>query len=292
MKIQSECIPCQVRQAREAIASSGVDRDQALGVLRDVMRLITELDWNVASPVLAQQVHRKVRQLTHNSDPYAAVKERLTRLAVQLYPVWNRRFREAHPPLEAAVRLAIVGNLLDAGPKLRLDDEAVTSVFHEALTAPVLGNIELLRDAIAGVRSVLYLADNAGEIIFDRDLLALLPKADCTVAVRGYPVLNDATLAEAEQAGLPGFCKIISNGSDAPGTLLEDCSPEFRACFDAADLIIAKGQGNYESLMDTHDSRIFFLLKVKCPVLAKPMGCPCGSLLLRNAASTSDTPSR
>ncbi|XHR31202.1 MAG: ARMT1-like domain-containing protein [Chthoniobacteraceae bacterium] len=105
-----------------------------------------------------------------------------------------------------------------------------------------------------------------------------------------YPVLNDATLPDAEQAGLPGFCKLLSNGSDAPSTLLGDCSPEFRAHFEAADLIIAKGQGNYESLVDTQDPRIFFLLKVKCPVLAGPMGCPCGSLLLRNAAFPDEVP--
>lgn len=288
MKIQPECIPCQLRQAREAIASAGLDADASLGVLREIVRLVAESDWNTTSPVLAQQVHRKVRQLTRNPDPYAALKQRLHALALRLYPQWSRLFHETHPPLEAAVRLAIVGNLLDAGPKLRLDDDAVIAVLQEALTGPLLGNIEELGDAIASARRVLYLADNVGEIVFDRDLLALLPRSDCTVAVRGYPVLNDATLADAEQSGLPEFCKIISNGSDAPGTLLEDCSPEFRACFDAAGLIIAKGQGNYESLVDTHDPRIFFLLKVKCPVLAGPMGCPCGSLLLRNAVFPSN----
>jgi uncharacterized protein with ATP-grasp and redox domains len=94
-------------------------------------------------------------------------------------------------------------------------------------------------------------------------------------------VLNDATLVDAERAGLTNFCEVIPNGSDAPGTLLEDCSPEFSARFDAADLVIAKGQGNYESLADTA-KRIFFLLKVKCPVLAESLGCPCGSLVLHH----------
>lgn len=282
MKTKPECVPCLLRQAREAITHTGVETDYAFEVLRRVLRLMSELDWTRPSPVLAQQVHRLVRQLTRNSDPYAVVKERMNRWATELYPTWHHLFHEAHPPLDAAVRLAIVGNLLDAGPKMQLSDDILHTAFEEALTAPILGSVAELSDAIRSSRSILYLADNAGEIVFDRDLLAQLPRDNCAVAVRGTPILNDATLADAEQACLPDFCEIISNGSDAPGTLLEDCSPEFRARFEAADLVIAKGQGNYESLADTGDERIFFLLKVKCPVLAEAIGCPCGSLLLQN----------
>jgi uncharacterized protein with ATP-grasp and redox domains len=284
MKTNPECVPCLLRQAREAITYTGVETDYAFEVLRRVLRLMSELDWTLSAPVLTQQVHRLIRQLTRNSDPYAVVKERMNRWAAELYPTWHRLFHEAHTPLEAAVRLAIVGNLLDVGPKMQLDDDVLHAAFEEALTAPLLGSVAELSDAIRSSRSILYLADNAGEIVFDRDLLAQLPRDNCTVAVRGTPILNDATLADAEQASLPDFCEIISNGSDAPGTLLEDCSPEFRARFEAADLVIAKGQGNYESLAGV-DRRIFFLLKVKCPILAESIGCPCGSLVLRNQSA-------
>ncbi|HHY85122.1 MAG TPA: DUF89 family protein, partial [Verrucomicrobia bacterium] len=183
--------------------------------------------------------------------------------------------------LEAAVRLAIAGNLLDVAAKAQLGDDTVQAAFGTALSAPLLGSIAEFSEAIQNARHILYLADNAGEIVFDRDLLAQLPLGNFAVVVRGAPVLNDATLADAQRAGLAEFCELATNGSDAPGTLLEDCSPDFRARFEAADLIIAKGQGNYESLVGT-DKHIFFLLKVKCPVLAESLQCPCGSLVLHH----------
>jgi hypothetical protein len=228
---------------------------------------------------LGQQVHRLIRELTGNPDPYATIKEQMNQQANYLYPLWHPIFRQAHTPLDAAVRMAIVGNLLDVGAKTQLDTASVLAAFEGALSAPLRGSIDEFAEAIRGALSILYLADNAGEIVFDRDLLAQLPQGNVVVAVRGSPVLNDATLADAEQAGLPDDCEIISNGSDAPGTVLNDCSPAFRERFAAADLVIAKGQGNYESLagMDKH---IFFLLKIKCDVLRHDLRWPHGSLVL------------
>jgi uncharacterized protein with ATP-grasp and redox domains len=293
MKPHLECVPCLMRQAQEAIALTALDTESAADTLRSVLRLVARADWNLPVPVLAQQVHRLVRQLTDNADPYASVKTRLNQRAACLYPTWHRRFQENHPPLEAAIRMAIVGNLLDVGAKTQLDDDGMVRAFEDALTAPLRGSVAEFAAAIRGARSILYLADNAGEIVFDRDLLAQLPLGHFTLVVRGSPVLNDATLADARETGLVHVCEIMANGSDAPGTLLEDCSPEFRARFEAADLVIAKGQGNYESLAEA-DKHIAFLLKVKCPVLAESLHCPCGSLVLHHqhpVESISPTPS-
>jgi len=281
MKPQLECVPCLLRQAQEAIALSAMDAASAAESLRSVLRFMARADWNQSPPALVQQMHRRIRRLTGNPDPYAAVKQWLNERAAALYPEWHRRFQEAHPPFEAAVRLAIVGNLLDVGAKTQLNDDMMLAAFEEALTQPLLGSVAEFSEAIRPARHILFLADNAGEIVFDRDLLAQLPLGNFTVAVRGAPVLNDATVADAEWAGLAEFCEIIPNGSDAPGTLLADCSPEFRARFAAADLVIAKGQGNYESLAGANQE-IFFLLKVKCPVLAESLGHPNGSLVLHH----------
>lgn len=270
-----------LRQAREAIAYAGVETEAGFEVLRRVLRLMSELDWTLPPPVLGQQVHRLIREMTGNSDPYAAIKERMNQQATKPYPLWHTIFRQAHSPLDAAVRVAIVGNLLDVGAKTQLDAASVRAAFEGALTAPLHGSIDEFAEAIRRARSFLFLADNAGEIVFDRDLLAQLPLGNFVVAVRGSPVLNDATLADAEQAGLPDFCEIITNGSDAPGTLLADCSPLFRERFAAADLIIAKGQGNYESLAGV-DKEIFFLLKIKCEVLSRDLGWPRGSMVLHH----------
>jgi damage-control phosphatase, subfamily I len=281
MKPHLECVPCMLRQAREAIAYSGVETEAGFAVLRRVLRLMSELDWTLPPPFLAQQVHRLIRQSTGNPDPYAAIKERMNQQAAKLYPMWHTIFRQAHSPLDATVRVAIVGNLLDVGAKTQLDAASVRVAFEGALSAPLRGSMHEFAEAIRSARSILYLADNAGEIVFDRDLLAQLPLGKFVVAVRGSPVLNDATVADAEQAGLPDYCEIISNGSDAPGIVLEDCSPAFREQFAAADLIIAKGQGNYESLSGVA-KEIFFLLKIKCDVLSQDLRWPLGSLVLHH----------
>jgi len=287
-----ECVACLVRQAHEAVVSATTDPRLREAALRQTLNLLAGMDWQLSPPALAQQIHRLIRDVSRNPDPYAALKERLNSRAEELYPVWHNRFRQKFNPLEAAVRLAIVGNLLDVGAKTQLSDGAVLAAFEDALTAPLLGSIAEFSEAIRSARHTLYLADNAGEIVFDRDLLAQLPLGNFTLVVRGAPVLNDATLADAQMAGLEDICEVVSNGSDTPGTLLKDCSPEFRRRFEAADLVIAKGQGNYESLAGA-DKRIFFLLKVKCAVLAESLQCPCGSLVLHHQPAVgfkSDSP--
>ncbi len=279
MNHRSECEPCLLRQAHEAIALTQVGAAARQEVEATVQAWLAQADWNLPAPALAQKSHRMIRQLTHHPDPYAAIKRQLNQLAADLYPVWHRRFREKFPPLEAAVRLAIVGNLLDVAAKTQLDDVLMETALADALTAPLCGSVAALATALRGARSILYLADNAGEIVFDRDLLAQLPLGSFTLAVRGQPVLNDATLTDAYATGLADYADVISNGSDAPGTILKDCSAEFRRLFDTADLIIAKGQGNYETLAGSNRP-IFFLLKIKCDVLSRALGWPRGSLVL------------
>ena len=118
-------------------------------------------------------------------------------------------------------------------------------------------------------------------------MIEQLPIERVTVAVKGAPVINDATMEDALLAGLPRIVEVIDNGSDAPGTILESCSQTFRGRFEDADLIIAKGQGNYETLSDL-DKNIFFILKAKCPVIAVDLGCEVGEMILRKSRAFSD----
>jgi uncharacterized protein with ATP-grasp and redox domains len=134
--------------------------------------------------------------------------------------------------------------------------------------------------AVNESESILYLADNAGEIVFDRLLIEQMPTEKVTVAVKGSPVINDATIEDAIHAGLPQIVDVIENGSDAPGTILENCSQAFRDHFAKADLVVAKGQGNYETLSDVNKN-IFFILKAKCPVISRNIGCEVGEMILQ-----------
>jgi uncharacterized protein with ATP-grasp and redox domains len=184
------------------------------------------------------------------------------------------------------LHLAIAGNVIDLGAKANVTEADVRDDIRQALTEPLIGEQDAFCRAVAKARRILYLADNAGEIAFDRLLIEQLSPARVTVAVRGKAVINDATMADARAVGLHDIVDIIDNGSDAPSTLLDDCSQEFRQRFAAADLILAKGQGNFEALSD-EPYNLFFLFKAKCFVVADHLGVPVGAhVLARSGAKT------
>ncbi len=282
MKTSLDCIPCFFRQALDAIRLVTDDEVIHERVLREVLRAASEMDLRQSPPAMGQRIHRLIRSLTGQSDPYREAKYRHNRLVLELYPKARVLVRSSASPLETALRLAIAGNVIDMGVNARLDEARVSKVIEEALSTPLDGDVRAFAEALLRARKILYLADNAGEIAFDRLLLEHMPVEKVTVAVRGSPVINDATIADAQAAGLPGLVEVIDNGSDAPGTILEDCSAECRRRFDEADLIIAKGQGNYETLNEV-EKDIFFVFKAKCPVIADAAGCRVGSPALRRS---------
>jgi damage-control phosphatase, subfamily I len=280
MRTSLTCIPCIVRQTLAAIRFSTGNAQIQHRALRDVLRLLAEADLTQSPPHIVQIVQRQVRAAVGVEDPYRWAKDRLMELALGLYPTLASHVRMAPEPFDAALRLAIAGNVIDMGVNADIDERTVHDAISHALESPVSGEVHELADAVASAGDILYLADNASELVFDRILIEQLAPDGVTVAVRGGPVLNDATKQDAAAAGLAGLVDVIDNGSDAPGTILEDCSPEFRERFDRADVVIAKGQGNYETLCDV-DRDVFFALKVKCPLIAKRIGSNVGDLVLR-----------
>jgi len=183
-----------------------------------------------------------------------------------------------------AARLAIAGNVIDMGVNLNLTEADVRQAVNHALTEQFFGEEDSFRQAIAKAQSIMYLADNAGEIAFDRLLIEKISPERVTLVVRGAPVINDATLADAQAVGLDKIVEIIDNGSDAPGTILSDCSREFQRLYTDADLIIAKGQGNFETL-NNEPGNLFFLFKVKCPLVADLVNQPIGTQMLVQSRS-------
>jgi uncharacterized protein with ATP-grasp and redox domains len=213
------------------------------------------------------------------------VKDQYNQFALQLYPELRERVGVSSDPFEAAVRLAIAGNIIDFGVNSTVEQDTVHEAILRSLTEPLdTAAVQRLRRAVEQAREILYLGDNTGEIVLDRLLIEQMPREKVTYAVRGGPILNDALMEDAQFAGLTDLVEVIDNGADAPGTILEACSETFRRRFAQADLIIAKGQGNFESLSDT-DPRIFFLLRPKCVVLARHVGCELGRLLVLESGS-------
>jgi len=281
MRTYHECVPCFLAQAAEAVTFVTDDRAIHEKVLRGVRRMVDKMDLSRPPIAMGRHVHRLIRRLAGDEDPYRGVKERFNKAALALYPELKERVKRSPDPLDAAVRIAIAGNIIDFGMNRNLQESDVHDAIEHAREAPLdNGALSDFRQALADASSILYLGDNAGEIVFDRLLVEEMPLEKVTFAVRGSPVINDATMDDARAAGLTDIVEVIDNGSDAPGTLLESCSKEFRLRFDAADLILSKGQGNYETVSHI-PKKIFFLLKAKCPVIARDLGCPVGTMLLR-----------
>ncbi|MBN1146598.1 MAG: DUF89 family protein [Anaerolineales bacterium] len=289
MKTSLDCIPCLLRQALEAARLVSTDAAVHEQIVRQVLRWAVEMDLNQPPPVMAQRIHRHIRQLSGVDDPYLAAKMRLNEIAVKLLPALRAEVQAAPSPLIAAARVAIAGNMIDMGVNGNMTEAQVRQAMQQALSGPFFGEQESFRQAVAKASSILYLADNAGEIAFDRLLIEQISPERVTLAVRGAPTINDATRADARAVGLDQIVEVIDNGSDAPGTLLDDCSQEFRRRFAAADLVLAKGQGNYESLSQ-QPGNLFFLFKAKCPLVAEQIQQPLGTqvLLQSRAKQTGD----
>lgn len=283
MKLFLDCIPCLLRQTLDS--SRAVTDDPVIHekILREVLAWCATVDLSQSSPVIASRIHRRLRELSGVDDPYAEAKAEQNRMAMNLLPQVEQALAEADDPLELSVRLAIAGNIIDLGVKGSVEKTDVHESIRKALECGVDGDFEEFRAAVERAESILYLADNAGEIVFDRLLLEQLPREKITLAVRGRPVINDVTMADAIQCGITELVRVIDNGSDAPGTVLPECSVEFRELFAAADLIISKGQGNFETLNEV-DANIFFLFKVKCPMVAEQSGMEMGSQVLMHQA--------
>jgi len=288
MKTYFDCIPCFVRQALDSVRLATDDEKIQEQVVREVLRLASDLDMSQSPPVIGQQIHRSIRELTGSNDPYRELKQRYNRLALRMCDELKERVRTSENPLETAVRLAIAGNIIDLGVKTSIKESEIEKIINDSLTADFDSRqIEEFRNAVNQAEQILYLADNAGEIVFDRLLIEQLPAEKVTLVVKGKPVINDATMEDAEFAGLTEIVEVIDNGSDGPGTILESCSSAFRSRFSTADLAIAKGQGNYETLSDV-DKNIFFILKAKCPVIASDLGCEVGEMILRKSKAFND----
>ena len=265
-----------MRQALDAGRRAGANDEQLERVVRQTLKLLQRIPPQSTPPEIGDQVHRLVRQEVGHGDPYREAKQASTEQALALYPRLKEMVQAADDRLDVALRLSIAGNIIDLGPHQRYD---LWEVIERVLAQPfALDHREAFWRAIDAADQILYLGDNAGETVFDRILIETLGVPVVYVA-KGGPVLNDATVEDAEAAGLSQCAEIVSNGSDAPGTILTRCSEDFQQRYRQAQIVIAKGQANYETLSEA-GPKAFFLLQCKCPVIAGDAGVPVGSIIL------------
>jgi uncharacterized protein with ATP-grasp and redox domains len=285
MKAKPECHRCFLRQAATAVGLTHVDQEAGTALLQGIQEELAGVPEGQNPAITASRLHARIREVSANSDPYREKKWEATAHALALYPKLKQLVAEATDPIDTAIRLAIAGNIIDLGVSDEYNLEA--SIERVLTLQAAVDHSARLRTAIDKAGSILFLGDNAGETVLDRLLIETLDKP-VTYVVKGGPAVNDATLEDAREAGLEAVCEIISNGAAAMGTLLDQCSEAFRERFNAADLVIAKGMANFESLHGSR-SNLFFLLQAKCAVVAAHLKVAEKSIvILENHPQTED----
>ncbi len=280
MKTYLDCIPCFLRQTLEGARIATDDEKVQKKIIDKVCEKISTFPLSHTPPEMGSIIHKIIRETSGMDDPYKALKEKYNRLGENLYPKLKDEVKNAQDSLLKAIRFAIAGNIIDFGAlsTFNLDKEVEDVITQEFAIFDYL----LLKKRLNRVDEILYLADNAGEVYFDRLLIEELNKRDKKVvyAVKEAPAINDALREDAEYCGIDKIAQVISSGAEAPGTILDLCSDEFKQIFYAANLIISKGQGNFEAL-DNTTRPIAFLLKAKCPIIAKDLNCSVGDIILK-----------
>jgi uncharacterized protein with ATP-grasp and redox domains len=289
MRTYLDCIPCFFKQALEAARLAGADPRTQRQVLDDVARALPKFSLEATPPEMGRTIHQLVKKNTGLSDPYLAIKEKSNQLALSVYPKLIPKLNQSDNRLLTAVELAITGNIIDYGVKnsMNVDTELEKILSNEK---KIIKNEDhrffqftRFKEALAHAKTVLYLADNAGETVFDRILIEEMkrmnPAQEIIYVVKEKPIINDALIKDAVDSGIDETARIFSSGSDAPGTILSLCSDAFLKIYYQADLVISKGQGNFEGLSGTNRS-VFFLFLAKCPVIANDAGCQVGDVIL------------
>lgn len=267
---------------------AGLSDEKIVEVFHELGGKLAQIKLSDSPPKTGKIVYGIVDKISGKINPYAEVKAKHINLALELLPELIDFAEKSSDKLDLALKISSAGNIIDLGALADVGD------IHQTLKNALQmehehWDLEPLRGKLAEAHTVLLLGDNAGETVFDKILLTVIakiyPQIKIYYSVRSAPIINDATYEDAVASGIGEFAKIISTGSNAPGILLDEVSNEFYALFYKSDVIISKGQGNYETLNDI-DREIFFLLKIKCDVVARHLHLPVGaSVLLHNRPS-------
>ncbi len=287
MKLFGECMSCMIQQLYRAIKLLDPEISEEIIVKgqQKLMKVFSELDILKTTNVTAGiEVYRILGEILNTEDPYLELKEKYNKIAMDYYPKVKKMIEDSEDPLTLAIQTSIMGNAIDFGAPNEINiDEELDNIKNNDLGGP--SNVSRFEESLKNAKNILVLGDNCGEIVFDKifieTLLNLFPEKKITYSVRNGPIINDSTIKDANFVGMDKICPVVESSASA-GIILERSSPEFIEVFNSADLILSKGQGNFETMVDigTENTEVYFMLKAKCNLMEKIFNCPLGTLLL------------
>ncbi len=282
MKVYPLCLPCFLNQVRKAAEVAGLSNKETIEIEREVAKFLwKELDPEKSPGHNATFVHRIFKRMSKVEDPYRNLKDKYNSIALKLEPILEREIYErSDNKLSIAIKLAALGNVIDFGVPSTFDLEEEINNFFK--TPFAYFDVAILERFLVPGKTVLYAADNAGEIVFDKFLIRKLKERGLRVvlAVRGAPVLNDATVEDAVSTGVADIVdEVVTAGKDYIGIDFEFASSEFKEAWKNSYFVVSKGQANFETLDGVYDKDIFFILKAKCEPVAMELSCNVGDLI-------------
>ena len=283
MKIAPECIECIINQAARVGKTLNVDEKITSKLVTTASKMSQDFSFEKTPPEVATPVYEAMSKLLGTSDIYKEVKDLSSKKAQRFLPFLQKKIESENDPFLTAVKIAIAGNVIDLASEVMFDLEVeLEKIFHNDFA---IDDTELLKLKLQDAKTVVVLGDNVGEHVFDKlfieTLQKLFPQIKFYYFVRSKPIINDVTLQEAREIGFDSVCEVVDSGVRTPGFVYEMANPRARELFDASDLVISKGMGNYECLSPSHKSPIAFLLKVKCSVVASSLGKEVGDIICK-----------
>lgn len=283
MTIQNECIACIIGQSKRVAEAIGANEALCLALLSHVESSLKNPDFTLSPPVIAAPLYEEMARKAGKIDLYDDQKRHATAQAHHYMPFLRETIEKSDDPFMALLKTAVVGNVIDLAAEVTFDlHGAITSVFDTPFSHD---DTQLLQKRLQKAQSLLYIGDNTGEHLFDalaiEHLKLLYPQLEIFYMVRGNFIINDVTMKEAEEANMDQLCTLIDSGVNTPGFVYERATSEAQNLFDTADLIIAKGMGNYECMTPIKRSNTCFLLKVKCSVVSRSLGHEIGSIICK-----------
>ncbi len=272
------CFFCFARVFEKLLEEEKLTVAEKNSFTRGMAMLYSKLQEDFSAPAFSRELHQVLKLYSKNTDPYLEIKKQSNDRVLALYPTLKKLVLESANPFDTALRLAIAGNIIDFGVSNQYDlDATIDKVLKSDFS---INHSYELKEALSNAKTVLYLGDNSGEIVLDKLFIETIMHPNLHFAVRGAPVINDVTIDDARYVGIYKVADVISNGYDAPSTIIDKCSEEFQKHFNDADVIISKGQGNLEGLLHKTHKTVFFLLMVKCDVIAEALGVKKGDFVV------------
>ncbi len=277
MHITLDCIPCIVNSFVRLVNNGLLPEEKKEPAMRSVLTFLAKADYRKSPPALGREMHRVIRSALNNPDPYKDIKEKYNKMMLDRWSKFRDMVDNSEDPFDTALRLAMAGNVIDFGSRNQLNImDTIDRVIH---ADPAIDDSRSLRRDLERAQSVLYVGDNCGEIVLDKLFIETIGHPNMAFAVRDTPVLNDATLEDALMVGLDKHAGLITTGDDAPGAVWETTSQSFKDKLKSADVVLAKGQGNLEGLIEI-EAPIYYILVVKCPLIGSRLGVRTGDFVV------------